>query len=151
VFWVATTHLDIQREHDFSFPCEYLDTPSWLCATGLVGSTSGKLSFLWPINPKPKFIHMILLVRLCLFCLFGCCLFATFVHAARQSRTGQASMAGLCSVQSSSMEIRGRSGVSSDDQAHEQGDTTTFVKLPRKATGRVQPSCQKLDKQEEML
>jgi hypothetical protein len=47
------------------------------------------------------------------------------------------------------MEIRGCAGVSSDDQAYEQGDTTTFVTLPRKATGRVQPSCQNLDKQEE--
>jgi hypothetical protein len=38
-------------------------------------------------------------------------------------------------------------GASSDDQAHEQGNTIPFVTLPRKATGRVQPSCQKLDKQ----
>jgi hypothetical protein len=49
------------------------------------------------------------------------------------------------------MEIKGCAGVSSDDQAHEQGDTTIFVTLPRKTTGRVQPSCQKLDEQEELL
>jgi hypothetical protein len=61
----------------------------------------------------------------------------------------QASMVGLCSAQSCYLEMEGRPGASSDDQAHEQGDTTTFITLPRKATGRVQPSCQKLDKQEE--
>jgi hypothetical protein len=47
------------------------------------------------------------------------------------------------------MEIECHSGASIDDQAHEQGDTTTFVTLP--AMGRVQPNCQKLDKQERIL
>jgi hypothetical protein len=61
----------------------------------------------------------------------------------------QASMVGLFSAQSCYLEMKGRPGTSPDDQAHEQGDTTIFITLPCKATGCVQPSCQKLDKQEE--